>query len=134
MRSPRPRRGDARPRPPPRRDSAGAPRDPLGRAGRRLTAELHAVTVDEAPLRNLMLLVERCHLAVLGLAPSALASALAATTEEERRLGVTCLDIGEGTTTIAVFMDGLFIFTDSVPVGGNHISFDIARSLLTPLA
>jgi cell division protein FtsA len=117
-----------------RLDGTGGIRDPLGMAGRRLTAELHAVTADEAPLRNLMLLIERCHLATCGLAPTALASALAATTEEERRLGVTCLDIGGGAATIAVFLDGHFVLADSVPIGGNCITSDIARTLLTPLA
>lgn len=117
-----------------RLDSAGGIRDPLGMVGRRLTAQFHAVAADEAPLRNLMLLIERCHLSVEGLAPTALASTLAATTEEERRHGVTCLDIGGGVTTIAVFLHGHFVFADAVPVGGHQITLDIARSLLTPLA
>ena len=49
-------------------------------------------------------------------------------------MGVTVIDIGGGTTTLSIFADGQFVYTDAVPVGGNHISFDIARALNTPLA
>ena len=108
--------------------------DPRGMAARRIAADLHAVTGDEAPIRNLLLVIERCYLNASGLIPSALASAIAATNEEERRLGVTCIDIGGGATTLAVFAEGRFLFTDTVTVGGSHITFDIARTLQTPLA
>lgn len=108
--------------------------DPRGMAGRRLSADVHAITADDAPIRNLMLLIERCYLTLGQAIPSPLASALAVTSEEERRLGITCLDIGGGMTGISVFADGRFLFADSVPVGGNHMTFDIARELRTPLA
>jgi cell division protein FtsA len=62
------------------------------------------------------------------------ASALATTTEEERRLGVTCIDIGGGTATAAAFADGHFVHAATVPVGGHHITMDIAQALQTPLA
>jgi cell division protein FtsA len=117
-----------------RLDGVPGVRDPRGMAGRQLSADMHAVTADEAPLRNLLLLVERCYLTVAGIVPSPLASALAATSEEERQLGVICLDIGGGVTTIAVFADRHFLFADTIPVGGNHITLDIARALRTPLA
>ena len=117
-----------------RLDSSASVREPRGMAARKLTADLHGVTADEAPIRNLLLTVERCHLNVRGLAAAPYASALAVTSEEERRLGVTCIDIGGGTSTIAVFNEGRFLFADSVPVGGNHVTFDIARALQTPLA
>lgn len=108
--------------------------DPKGMAGRRLSADLHAITADDAPLRNLVLLIERCYLTLGRTIPAPLASALAVTSEEERRLGITCLDIGGGMTSISVFADGRFLFADSIPVGGNHMTFDIARELRTPLA
>jgi cell division protein FtsA len=117
-----------------RLDGVPGVRDPRGMAGRRLSTEMHAVTADEAPLRNLLLLVERCYLTVAGIVPAPLASALSATSEEERQLGVTCLDIGGGMTTIAIFADRHFLFAETVPVGGNHLTFDIARALRTPLA
>ena len=117
-----------------RLDGSAGVREPRGMAARKLSADLHAVTADDAPLRNLMLVVERCYLSVAGIVATPYASALAATSEEERRLGVTCIDIGGGATTIAVFSEGQFLYTDAIPVGGNHITFDIARNLQTPLA
>ena len=84
-----------------RLDGAAGIGEPLGLAGRTLGADLHAVTADEAPLRNLLHVVERAYLSASGLVPAPYASALAATTEEERQLGVVCLDIGAGTTTLA---------------------------------
>lgn len=116
-----------------RLDGVSGIREPRGMAGRRLTADIHAVTTDDAPLRNLLLLNERSHLTASGLAPAALASGLASTTDEERRQGIVCLDIGAGTTSISAFCDNNFLFCDAIPVGGNHISYDIARALVTPL-
>ena len=117
-----------------RLDGAAGISDPRRMAGRRLVADLHAVSADDAPVRNLMLLVERCFLSVTGLVAAPYASALAATSAEERRLGVTCIDIGGGTTSVAVFANGQFVFADAVPVGGDHVTFDIARALQCPLA
>lgn len=117
-----------------RLDGVSGMHDPRGMAARKLTADLHAVTADDAQVRNLLMVIERCYLNATGLIPAGLASAMAATTEEERRLGVTCIDIGGGATTLAVFADSRFLFTNTVPVGGSHITFDIARTLQTPLA
>ena len=117
-----------------RLDGAGGISDPRRMAGRRLVADLHAVSADDAPVRNLVLLVERCYLSVGGLVAAPYASALAVTTAEERRLGITCIDIGGGTTSVAVFADGQFVFADAVPIGGDHVTFDIARVLQCPLA
>ena len=117
-----------------RLDGAPGGGDPRGLAAHRLTADLHAVTADDAPVRNLLLLVERCHLDVAGLVVAPYASALAATSVEERRLGVTVLDIGSGTTSVAIFADGAFIDAETIPVGGGHMTFDIARGLQAPLA
>lgn len=117
-----------------RLDGAPGGADPRGLAARRITADLHAVTADDAPVRNVMLLVERCHLAVAGLIASPYASALAASSLEERRLGVTVIDIGGGVTTMALFVDSRFIHAEAIPVGGGHMTYDIARGLQTPLA
>jgi cell division protein FtsA len=117
-----------------RLDGAPGSRDPRGMAAKTLATDLHAVTVDEAPLRNLLLVVERCYLRASGLVPAPYASALGVTTDEERRLGVTCVDIGAGTTTLAMFAEGRFLNAGAAPFGGNHITFDIARALHTPLA
>ncbi len=115
-------------------DGAAGSHDPRGMAASRLSADLHTVAADEAPVRNLMLVVERCYLNVRALIATPYASALAATSEEERRLGVTCIDIGGGTATVAAFADGHFIHAATIPVGGHHITLDIAQSLQTPLA
>lgn len=117
-----------------RLDGVGPVRDPRGMTGRQLALQAHAVTADDAPLRNLVLLVERCHLEARGLVPAGLASTLAVTTDEERRFGVACIDIGGGTSTLSVAADGMFLYTEVLPVGGNHVTFDIARQLETPLA
>ena len=115
-------------------DGAAGSHDPRGMAASRLSADLHTVAADEAPVRNLMLVVERCYLNVRALIATPYASALAATSEEERRLGVTCIDIGGGTATVAAFADGHFIHAATIPVGGHHITLDIAQALQTPLA
>jgi cell division protein FtsA len=115
-------------------DGAAGSHDPRGMAASRLAADLHTVAADEAPVRNLMLVVERCYLNVRALIATPYASALAATSEDERRLGVTCIDIGGGTATVAAFYDGHFIHAATIPVGGHHITLDIAQALQTPLA
>lgn len=115
-------------------DGAEGVLDPRGLAARKLSAHLHAVTADEAPLRNLLLLIERSHLACDGLVAAPYASALGVTTEEERALGVTTIDFGAGTTTIGLFTEGRFAGAEVVPVGSQHITFDIAKTLQTPLA
>src|SRR5262249_4336489 len=76
----------------------------------------------------------RCHLEVAGLVVSPYASGLAALVDDEIDLGVTVIDMGGGTTTIGVFFDGNLVFADSVPVGGAHVTNDIARGLSTPIA
>lgn len=110
------------------------PRLPGRLAGRQLSADFHGVTADDAPLRNLIGLVERCYLEVAGLYPSGYASALAVTTSEERRLGVVAIDIGAGSTTFAAFQAGSLRWCDAMPIGGAHITSDISRQLMTPLA
>lgn len=115
-----------------RLDSAAGIGEPLGLAGKTLGADLHAVTADEAPLRNLLHVVERAYLSAAGLAPAPYASGLGATTEEERQLGVVAIDIGAGTTTLASFARGHLLSTDVVPVGGNHATFDLAHALAAP--
>jgi cell division protein FtsA len=115
-------------------DGVGGVRDPIGFSARRLSAGLHAVTADEAPLRNLLVLIDRCYAECDGLVASPYASALAVTTEEERQFGVTCIDFGAGTTSIALFAEGVFAGVEVIPVGGQHLTYDIARTLQTPLA
>jgi cell division protein FtsA len=117
-----------------RLDARAGIANPLGMAGSELSLPMHAVTVDEQPLGNLLHVVERCFLETAGVVAAPFASAMAVTTPEERQQGVVCVDLGGGTTTLAAFAGGQFMYADGVPVGGGHISFDIARTLSTPLA
>jgi cell division protein FtsA len=117
-----------------RLDGAPGVRDPLGMAGRELSSEINAVTADEAPVRNLINVVERCHLEVGRLFVSPFASGLAVTQPEERDTGVLVVDIGAGVTTLAGFAEGRLVLAESLPVGGNHVTYDISRSLVTPVA
>ena len=117
-----------------RLDGVSGSNDPRGMAAERLAADLHTVAADEGPVRNLLLVVDRCYLSVRALVAAPYASAIAATSEEERRLGVTCIDIGGGTAGVAAFAEGHFIHAATVPMGGHHITHDIAHALQTPLA
>lgn len=114
-------------------DTAGIA-EPRGLAGARLSANLHAVTADDAPLRNLLLVIDRAYLSAVRLVPIPLVSGLAATTEEERRLGVVCVDFGAGTTSLSIFAEGHLLANDVVPVGGHQVTIDIARALSAPVA
>ena len=114
-------------------DGAMSGSDAVGMAARLMTSKIHAVSADEAPIRNLRMVLERCHIRVSGLVPAPMASALAVTTEDERQLGVTVIDIGSGTTKLAKFSGGQFEHIRSVPIGSGLITSDIARALHTPL-
>lgn len=109
-------------------------RDPIGMFGNMLGVNVHVVTAAAAPLRNLRAVVQRCHLHVDAMVASPFASALACLVDDEKRMGASCIDIGGGTTSIAVFFDGELVHTDIIPVGGSHITNDIARGLSTPFA
>jgi cell division protein FtsA len=109
-------------------------RDPRGMYGDRLGVSMHIVTAAAGAARNIATCVNRCHLEVAALVVSPYASGLATLVEDEKDLGVTVIDMGGGTTSIAVFFDGQVVFTDSVAIGGNHVTSDIARGLSTPLA
>ena len=115
-------------------DESRGIRDPRGMYGERLGVDMHLITAAAGPLRNLQTCVERCHLDTQALVISSYASGLATLVEDEMDLGVTVIDMGGGTTTIAVFFDGHVIYTDSIAIGGGHVTNDIARGLSTPLA
>lgn len=115
-------------------DGSRGIRDPRGMVGEHLAVDLHLITATSGPVRNLAGCVERSHLEVGGFVISPYASGLSALVEDERELGVTLIDMGGGTTSIAVFFEGKAIHTDVVPVGGIHVTTDIARGLSTPVA
>ena len=115
-------------------DGAAGGDDPRGMAAAKLSADMHAVTADEGALRNVMHVVERCHLRVAGLVAAPYASALAVTTADERALGVTVVDMGGGTTSWAGFAEGQFVDCQVLATGGHHLTFEIAQNLHAPLA
>lgn len=114
-------------------DSRGI-RDPRGMFGERLGVNMNVVTANGANVRNHSAAIGRSHLEVEALVVSPYAAGLSCLVEDEIGLGVTIIDMGGGTTTIGVFFDGNLIFADSVPVGGCHVTNDIARGLSTPVA
>lgn len=114
-------------------DGSKGIRDPRGMFGDRLGVDMHVVTAAAGAVRNLTTCVAKCHLDIKALVVSPYASGLAALVDDEMDLGVTVIDMGAGTTSLAVFFDGHVVYTDSVPIGGAHVTNDIARGLSTPL-
>lgn len=108
-------------------------KDPRGMLGQRLGVDMHIATTDLAVARNVMLCVERCHLTVEAMVAAPFASGLSVLTDDEAELGTVCIDMGAGTTTLAVFAAGHFIHADGVAVGSHHVTMDLARGLSTSL-
>jgi len=107
-------------------------RDPVGMCGVRLEAKVHIVTGAVSAAQNIEKCIERCGLAVDDIVLEQLASSHAVLTEDEKDLGVCLVDIGGGTTDIAVFSQGAIRHTAVLPVAGDHVTNDIAVSLRTP--
>ena len=109
-------------------------RNPVGMYGARLEVEAHIVTGTSTVLANLMKCVQRAGLEVDEVVLEPLASAEAALTPAERELGVVIADIGGGTTSLGVFASGGLTHTAILPIGGHHVTSDIAVGLRTPVA
>lgn len=112
-------------------DGARGIRDPRRMMADRLSARMHVVAVPHTQLRNLALCIERCMLGVRGVTVSAYASGLACLSSDRMELGATLVDMGGGATSIAVFQEGRLAHLGSIPVGGCHVTGDIARGLHT---
>ncbi len=108
-------------------------RDPLGMAGVRLESKVHIVTAAVSSAQNVVKCANRCGLQVADIVLEPLASAEAVIEDDEKELGVALIDIGGGTCDISVFSDGAIVHTAVLPLGGNHITNDIAVGLRTPL-
>jgi len=108
--------------------------DPVGMAGGRLEVDTHIITGGQTFITNVMKCVHRAGLEAAGLVFEPLASSAATLLPEERQVGVVLLDIGGGTTDIAVYSNGSAIFTATVPVGGNILTNDISLGLKTSVA
>ncbi|MBV8773030.1 MAG: cell division protein FtsA, partial [Deltaproteobacteria bacterium] len=115
-------------------DDQDGVRDPVGMAGVRLEARIHIVTAAQSYGQNLYKCCERSGISAGEFMFEPLASADAAMFPEERELGVALIDIGGGTTDIIVFYNGAVMHTAVLPVGGSHLTADVAAGLRTPLS
>jgi len=107
-------------------------REPLGMSGVRLEARVHIVTGAVTSAQNIVKSCNRAGLNVADIVLEPLASAEAVLTDEERELGVALIDMGGGTTDLAIFHDGTVKHTAVLAIGGNHVTGDIAAGLRTP--
>ncbi len=107
-------------------------KEPIGMSGIRLEAKVHIVTGAQSAAENIIKCVRRCGLEVEQLMLNPLASSHAVLTDDERELGVAVVDIGAGTTDVAIFTNGAIRHTAVIPIAGDLITSDIAMALRTP--
>jgi cell division protein FtsA len=107
-------------------------KEPIGMSGIRLEAKVHMVTGSVSASQNIIKCIRRCGLEVEDLVLEQLASCNAVLTEDEKDLGVCLIDIGGGTTDIAIYVDGAIKHTAVIPVAGDQVTNDIAVALRTP--
>jgi cell division protein FtsA len=107
-------------------------KEPIGMSGIRLEAKVHIVTGAQSAAENIVKCVRRCGLEVEQLMLNALGSSLAVLTDDEKELGVAMVDIGAGTTDVAIFTNGAIRHTAVIPIAGDLITSDIAMALRTP--
>ena len=110
-------------------DGSTGIQDPRGMLGQNFGIDMHVMTADISVARNLMYAVERCHLDVETMVASPYAAALSVLADDEAELGAAVIDMGAGTTTIAVFGGGRLVHGDGFAVGGQHVTMDLARGL-----
>ncbi len=108
-------------------------RDPMGMTGNVLFAQMHLIAAGFGPIRTLATAIARCHLDVEQVVAAPYASGLACLVEDEMDLGSLIVDMGAGTTSFAVFVDGNIVFASGIAMGGAHVTSDIARGLTTSL-
>ena len=107
-------------------------KEPIGMSGIRLEAKVHIVTGAQSAAENIIKCVRHCGLEVEQLMLNPLASSLSVLTDDERELGVALVDIGAGTTDVAIFTNGAIRHTSVIPIAGDLITSDIAMALRTP--
>ena len=115
-------------------DDADGVREPLGMSGVRLEVEVHVVTAAVTSVQNVIRSVNRAGLTVQDVVLEPIASAEAVLYPDEKELGVVVIDIGGGTTDLALLRDGAVWHTAILPLGGDHVSNDVAVGLRTPMA
>ena len=113
-------------------DNQDGVREPVGMSGVRLEAKVHIVSGAVSAAQNISKCVRRCGLSVGDIILEQLASSHSVLTEDEKELGVCMIDIGGGTTDIAIFTDGAIRHTSVIPIAGDHVTNDVAVALRTP--
>jgi len=108
-------------------------KDPRGMIGKKLGADLQIITAREQYLKNLGACIGRSHLNISDYVLASHGSAMSALEKDEMDLGVTLIDMGGGVTSFSVYVGGRNVYSDSLPVGGNHVTSDIAQGLSTSL-
>ncbi|CAL79324.1 cell division protein with ATPase domain, involved in recruitment of FtsK to Z ring [Bradyrhizobium sp. ORS 278] len=109
-------------------------RDPRGMLARQFGVDMNVVTTDATVAKNLMLVVERCHLNVEAMAASPYVAGLSVLTDDEADLGAAVVEMGAGTTTIAIYSGGRFVHASGFALGGHHVTMDLARGLSACIA
>ncbi|MDQ7003373.1 MAG: cell division protein FtsA [Ghiorsea sp.] len=110
-------------------DALTGVRNPLGMCGARLEAQVHMVTGDAFAIQNIMNCCERCNLDVSHLVLEQIASGEGVLASDEKEIGVLMVDIGGGTTDLAIFKHGYICHTTVIPIGGDHMTNDLAMGL-----
>lgn len=107
--------------------------DPRGQAGNALSVDMHMLSVDRAPIENLLYCIKRCDLELAGIASSSYAAGISSLVEDEQELGAACIDLGGGSTGISIFIKKHMIYADTVRMGGDHVTSDISQGLQVPM-
>ncbi len=108
--------------------------DPTGMVGERLSVDVAVVSSETLAMRNLELVLHRCHLKIEALMATPYASGLATLVDDEAQLGVACIDFGGATTTVSVFSENRLVYADAIAIGGHHLTLDLARQLSVSVA
>jgi cell division protein FtsA len=109
-------------------------KDPRGMVGEKLSVDVSVISAETLAMRNLELVLHRCHLQVEALVAAPYASGLSTLVDDEAQLGVCVIDLGGATTTAAVFAEGQLVYADAIAIGGHHLTLDIARQLSVSVA
>jgi len=109
-------------------------KDPRGMVGEKLSVDVSVISAETLAMRNLELVLHRCHLQVEALVATPYASGLSTLVDDESHLGVCCIDLGGATTTVSVFSEGQLVYADAIAIGGHHLTLDIARHLSVSVA
>ncbi|MDB5561174.1 MAG: FtsA [Hyphomicrobiales bacterium] len=109
-------------------------RDPMGMVGEKLSVDVAVISAETLAMRNIELVLHRCHLQIEALVATPYASGLSTLVDDESQLGVAAIDFGGATTTVSVFSEGHVVYTDAIAIGGHHLTLDLARQLSVSVA